>query len=68
MKAEIKTIMACELGMAVEVVTKEHALNFAKAYARIQIEKDRDRVEEEFNQGPFISIEKVHQYTPITLD
>ena len=50
--------------MAKGLIPKEYLHN----YARIQIEKDRDRVKEEFNQDPFISIEKVHNNTPINLD
>ena len=59
---------ACEIPMTIEVVTKKDALESMKKYARIQIEKDRERIKNEFNDGPFISIEKVLEYTPITLD
>jgi hypothetical protein len=49
-------------------ITPSEQIEHLENYARIQIEKDRERVEEEFNQDPFISIEKVHQNTTITLD
>ena len=71
MKAEIKTIMAGELGMTVEVVTKEHALSFAKSYARIQIENDREQVKKlHIKKGlkKDAPILKAIDNLPITLD
>jgi len=46
----------------------EKCLSIIEAYAKDQIEKDRERVKEEFNEDPFVSIEKVLQSTPIILD
>jgi hypothetical protein len=48
--------------------TKSTLTEMVKTYARIQIEKDRQRIFAEHQEDVFLSLEKVLVATPIILD
>ena len=50
----------------VEGTNSEHWIKAMQEYARIQIEKDRERIK--FNEGISDSLETIMELTPIILD